>query len=74
MNRTPYPPAARVQWNPTGDTWKLATVNWDGGVQFMMIRLAENHQVIMVDSSHVRPAPGLGALETTTHTNEGGRA
>ena len=48
-----YRPGDRVEWNPTGDVWKSATVHlvdWVG----VLIRLDENGQPLFVLPEHLR--------------------
>ncbi|MGI8530943.1 MAG: hypothetical protein ACR2KO_15870, partial [Geodermatophilaceae bacterium] len=42
-----------VEWNPTGDEWKPATVHLLGGVG-VLIRLDENGQTLLAQPEHLR--------------------
>ena len=50
---TEYKSGSRVEWNPTGDEWKPATVHRVGRVG-VLIRLDENGQTLLAQPEHLR--------------------
>ena len=48
-----YKSGDRVQWNPTGDEWKSATVHQVGGVG-VLILLDENGETLLAQPEHLR--------------------
>jgi len=51
----PFRPGDRVQWNPTGDTWKPATVGQASPGCPVLIVLDDNEQAMHVRPEHLRP-------------------
>jgi hypothetical protein len=50
----------RVEWNPTGDTWKPGVVTRYGlPAGHVYVRLDENGENLLVDSRHLRRAGGV---------------
>jgi len=50
-----FRPGDRVEWNPTGDTWKSGTVHQVGRVG-VLIGLDENGQTLLAQPEHLRSA------------------
>lgn len=48
--------SGRVEWNPTGQVWKPATVQGYTGTGLVVIQLDENGERLSVDRKHLRPA------------------
>jgi hypothetical protein len=56
---TEYKSGSRVEWNPTGDEWKPATVHRVGRVG-VLIRLDENGQTLLAQPEHLRSLDDVG--------------
>lgn len=51
--RPVFAPGARVEWNPTGDEWKPATVDQVTSSHYLIV-LDENGQALHVRPEHLR--------------------